>query len=66
MLQLLLGNIGMPGGGVNALRGHSNIQGLSDLGLMSDLLPGYMTMPKDDVDRAYLDKRTPKLLRRGR
>jgi len=67
MLQLLLGNIGMPGGGVNALRGHSNIQGLSDLGLMSDLLPGYMTMHKDDdVDRAtYLDKRTPKLLRPG-
>ncbi|GBG15848.1 formate dehydrogenase major subunit [Novimethylophilus kurashikiensis] len=67
MLQLLLGNIGMPGGGVNALRGHSNIQGLSDLGLMSDLLPGYMTMPKDeDLDRAtYLDKRTPKLLRPG-
>ena len=32
MIQLLLGNIGMPGGGVNALRGHSNIQGLSDLG----------------------------------
>ncbi len=67
MLQLLLGNIGMAGGGVNALRGHSNIQGLSDLGLMSDLLPGYMTMPKDDdIDRAtYLDKRTPKLLRPG-
>ncbi|WP_333700411.1 molybdopterin-dependent oxidoreductase, partial [Rivihabitans pingtungensis] len=35
MIQLLLGNIGMPGGGVNALRGHSNIQGLSDLGLLS-------------------------------
>ena len=67
MLQLLLGNIGMPGGGVNALRGHSNIQGLSDLGLMSDLLPGYMTMPKDDdVDReTYLGRRTPKLLRPG-
>lgn len=67
ILQLLLGNIGMPGGGVNALRGHSNIQGLSDLGLMSDLLPGYMTMPKDeDVDLdTYLGKRTPKLLRPG-
>ncbi len=45
MVQLLLGNMGMLGGGVNALRGHSNIQGLTDLGLLSNLLPGYMTMP---------------------
>ncbi len=43
MVQLLLGNIGIAGGGMNALRGHSNIQGLTDLGLMSNLLPGYMT-----------------------
>jgi formate dehydrogenase major subunit len=35
MIQLLLGNMGMAGGGVNALRGHSNIQGLTDLGLLS-------------------------------
>jgi formate dehydrogenase major subunit len=35
MIQLLLANIGMRGGGMNALRGHSNIQGLTDLGLMS-------------------------------
>ena len=65
MLQLLLGNIGMAGGGVNALRGHSNIQGLTDLGLLSDLLPGYMSLAKDgeDTRAAYLDKRTPKLLR---
>jgi formate dehydrogenase major subunit len=41
MVQLLLGNIGIAGGGMNALRGHSNIQGLTDLGLMSNLLPGY-------------------------
>ena len=40
MVQLLLGNIGIAGGGMNALRGHSNIQGLTDLGLMSNLLPG--------------------------
>jgi formate dehydrogenase major subunit len=32
MLQLLLGNVGRPGGGVNALRGHSNIQGATDMG----------------------------------
>jgi hypothetical protein len=43
MIQLLLGNMGMAGGGVNALRGHSNIQGLTDLGLLSLSLPGYMT-----------------------
>jgi formate dehydrogenase major subunit len=35
MIQLLLGNIGIAGGGMNALRGHSNIQGLTDLGLLS-------------------------------
>src|SRR6202000_1985462 len=45
MLQLLLGNIGVAGGGMNALRGHSNIQGLTDLGLMSQLLPGYINLP---------------------
>lgn len=44
MVQLLLGNVGMPGGGVNALRGHSNIQGLTDLGLLSNALPGYLTL----------------------
>ncbi len=67
MIQLLLGNIGMPGGGVNALRGHSNIQGLTDLGLLSHLLPGYLTMPTEgDPDLAtYLAKRTPKPLRPG-
>ena len=60
MVQLLLGNMGMPGGGVNALRGHSNIQGLTDLGLLSQLLPGYMTLAnaKEQDYRAYIDKRT--------
>lgn len=47
MVQLLLGNIGVSGGGMNALRGHSNIQGLTDLGLLTDLLPGYLGLPKD-------------------
>ena len=47
MLQLILGNIGVRGGGMNALRGHSNIQGLTDIGLMSNLIPGYLTMPTD-------------------
>ena len=65
MVQLLLGNIGVSGGGMNALRGHSNIQGLTDLGLMSDLLPGYMSLPKEpeqDYDK-YIAARAPKPLR---
>ncbi len=65
MVQLLLGNMGMPGGGMNALRGHSNIQGLTDLGLLSNLLPGYLTLPgeKEPDYKTYLEKRTPKPLR---
>ena len=47
IVQLLLGNVGLLGGGMNALRGHSNIQGLTDIGLMSNLLPGYMNLPTD-------------------
>ena len=67
MVQLLLGNIGMPGGGMNALRGHSNIQGLTDLGLLSNLLPGYMTLPLEAEQdyTAYIAKRTAKPLRPG-
>jgi len=47
IVQLLLGNIGVPGGGMNALRGHSNIQGLTDLGLLSNSLTGYMSLARD-------------------
>ncbi len=67
MVQLLLGNIGAAGGGMNALRGHSNIQGLTDLGLLSNLLPGYMTLPGDAEQdyKAYIDKRAFKPLRPG-
>ena len=50
MLQLILGNIGVRGGGMNALRGHSNIQGLTDLGLMSNLIPGYLTHAQRDSE----------------
>jgi formate dehydrogenase major subunit len=59
MLQLILGNIGIRGGGMNALRGHSNIQGLTDLGLMSNLIPGYLTLATDkEPDFAsYMAKR---------
>ena len=47
MIQLLLGNIGVPGGGINALRGHSNVQGLTDMGTLSGSVPGYLAMPTD-------------------
>ncbi|MFP3864994.1 formate dehydrogenase-N subunit alpha [Pseudomonas capeferrum] len=61
MIQLLLGNIGMAGGGVNALRGHSNIQGYTDLGLLSQRLPGYMNLPSDNQTsvETYLKETTP-------
>jgi formate dehydrogenase major subunit len=61
MLQLLLGDVGRAGGGVNALRGHSNIQGATDMAGVFDSLPGYLKMPvPDDVDIAtYLKRTTP-------
>ena len=67
MLQLILGNIGVRGGGMNALRGHSNIQGLTDVGLMSNLLPGYLNMPTEkEVDfETYMSTRVFKPLRPG-
>jgi formate dehydrogenase major subunit len=59
ILQLLLGNVGRAGGGVNALRGHSNIQGATDMGGVFDLLPGYLKAPDPgDVDLATYIKRT--------
>jgi formate dehydrogenase major subunit len=45
ILQLLLGNIGRPGGGIMAMRGHASIQGSSDIPTLFDLLPGYLPMP---------------------
>jgi formate dehydrogenase major subunit len=48
MLQLLLGNVGRAGGGVNALRGHSNIQGATDMAGIFDNLPGYLKVPNPD------------------
>src|SRR3954470_23654596 len=61
MLQLLMGNIGRAGGGMNALRGHSNIQGATDMAGIFDILPGYLKMPAPgDVDIAtYLKRSTP-------
>jgi formate dehydrogenase major subunit len=65
MMQLLLGNIGIAGGGMNALRGHSNIQGLTDLGLLTNLLPGYLTLPgeKEQDYGQYIAARAYKPLR---
>ncbi len=45
VLQLLLGNMGRPGGGIQALRGHASIQGSSDIPTLFNLLPGYIPMP---------------------
>ncbi len=62
MVQLLLGNIGMPGGGINALRGHSNVQGFTDIGILNTALPGYLALPQDKQQtlKDYVEQRTPK------
>lgn len=61
MLQLLLGNIGLPGGGVNALRGESNVQGSTDMALLYHILPGYLGTPRDvDSDLAAYSERYDK------
>jgi len=65
MIQLLLGNIGRVGGGINALRGHANVQGITDMNLITNVLPGYMRLAEDKEQdfQEYLDKRAPKPLR---
>src|SRR5437660_3726759 len=50
ILQLLLGNIGRPGGGIMALRGHASIQGSTDVPTLYDLLAGYMPQPSALLD----------------
>lgn len=54
LLQLLLGNIGRPGGGILALRGHATIQGSTDIPTLYDLLPGYLKMPRAIAQHATL------------
>ena len=54
ILQLLLGNIGRPGGGILALRGHASIQGSTDIPTLYDILPGYLPMPRGDGERRDL------------
>jgi formate dehydrogenase major subunit len=50
IIQLLLGNIGRPGGGIMALRGHASIQGSTDIPTLYDLLAGYMPQPSAPYD----------------
>ncbi len=65
MIQLLLGNMGMAGGGINALRGHANVQGVTDMCPFTANLPGYLSAPTErDVDvQTYVSSRTPKAIR---
>jgi formate dehydrogenase major subunit len=55
ILQLLLGNIGRPGGGILALRGHASIQGSTDIPTLYDILPGYLPMPFFGQDSRTFD-----------
>ena len=52
-LQMLLGNIGIPGGGVNPLRGQNNVQGACDMGGLPNVYPGYQAVPLDAVRQKF-------------
>lgn len=62
ILQLLLGNVGLAGGGINALRGESNVQGSTDHCLLFHILPGYLKCPEAGVEtlEQYSKKYSPK------
>lgn len=55
LLQLLLGMVGVPGGGANVMRGHSNVQGATDMYVLFDMLPGYLPAP-DEFASPTFDK----------
>src|SRR5689334_9666237 len=55
VIQLLLGNMGRPGGAILALRGHANIQGSTDIPTLFDILPGYIPMPHPE-SHGHLDQ----------
>ena len=55
ILQLLMGNVGRPGGGIMALRGHASIQGSTDIPTLFNLLPGYLPMPMAGEHDTYQD-----------
>jgi formate dehydrogenase-N alpha subunit len=61
MMQLLMGNVGLAGGGINALRGESNVQGSTDMCLLFHILPGYLKSPTkaNQSLKQYLTKWTP-------
>jgi formate dehydrogenase major subunit len=59
ILQMLLGNMGRPGGGILALRGHANIQGATDIPTLFHLLGGYLPMPAPGEDSASYLARLP-------
>ena len=62
MLQLLLGNMGRPGGGVNAQRGQSNVQGSTDMAMLFHIIPGYMPVPRGHLHPTlgdYFEREVP-------
>jgi len=60
IIQTLLGNMGIAGGGVNALRGESNVQGSTDQALLFHILPGYLPAPRAQwATLADYNKTTP-------
>jgi len=61
IIQLLLGNMGIAGGGIAAMRGESNVQGSTDHGLLFHILPGYLGTPSGSLPTlaAYNEKNTP-------
>lgn len=67
IIQQLLGNMGMPGGGINAMRGEANVQGSTDHGILFHILPGYNPVPNASlVDlTTYIEKTTPKTVEPG-
>ena len=63
ILQQILGNMGIAGGGINALRGENNVQGSTDMALLFHIVPGYMATPseaKHPTLKDYVEKETPK------
>jgi formate dehydrogenase major subunit len=61
VLQMLLGNMGISGGGINALRGENNVQGATDMAMLWHIVPGYMGVPHEAAHptlKDYLDKET--------
>lgn len=63
IVQMLLGNVGRPGGGINALRGENNVQGATDMALLFHILPGYIDSPTNAEEYkdllSYIRKTTP-------